>query len=292
MSLDPRSAHLALPATPARGAVLVLGGSEGGHHPADADALVEAGFAALSWAYFGAPGVPAGLVDIPLEHLAAGLDVLQDAVGDDARLSVVGGSRGGEAALLLAAHDPRVAAVVSVVGSAAVTAGIDFTAGALPQILAGRANAWTLGGRPVGAALPHLDDDDLARVLASADEAPVRLRDTYSRLTAPDGGDAGIPVERSDAAILLVSAADDAMWDSQALSEVAVERLRAHGHPRPFRHVVLDAGHPIAGPPRPPSPTVVPGPGVRFETGGTPDANAAAQREAWRLTLDWLDTHG
>ena len=44
--------------------VLVLGGSEGGLHERDAQALAAEGFTALSLAYFGAPGLPPGLIDM------------------------------------------------------------------------------------------------------------------------------------------------------------------------------------------------------------------------------------
>lgn len=278
-------AHLARPAGPPRGSVLVLGGAEGGHHAADADALAEEGFLALSWAYFGAPGLPAGLVDIPLEHLAAGMDELSTAEPGCA-IGVLGGSRGGEAALLLASVDPRVRSVVSVVGSGVVTAGIDYERGPLGSILQARTNSWTHGGEPVTPALPHVGDDRIAEIVAS--DAPVRLRDTYATLSEVDADAVAIPAERSDAAILAISASEDAMWDSPGLSAVTFERLERAGHERPRQHVILEAGHGIAGPPRPPLPAVIPGPGVQFEMGGEPGRTAAAQREAWRLTLEWL----
>ncbi|HIY65770.1 MAG TPA: hypothetical protein H9830_05775, partial [Candidatus Agrococcus pullicola] len=107
MSSRPQSQHLARPVDTPRGAVLVLGGSEGGHHPADADALAHEGFVALSYAYFGAAGTPRALERIPIEHLLSGIDALQEAAPEQ-RIGVVGGSRGGEAAQLLASVDDRV----------------------------------------------------------------------------------------------------------------------------------------------------------------------------------------
>ena len=53
--------------TPQAGAVLVLGGS-GGHEPGFlGEALAGEGLAALTLAYFGAPGLPDQLREIPLE---------------------------------------------------------------------------------------------------------------------------------------------------------------------------------------------------------------------------------
>src|ERR1022692_1064304 len=54
-----------------RPAVLIFGGSEGGLAVADlAGLLASHGYPALALAYFGAPGLPANLVRIPLEYFA------------------------------------------------------------------------------------------------------------------------------------------------------------------------------------------------------------------------------
>jgi dienelactone hydrolase len=73
-----------------------------------------------------------------------------------------------------------------------------------------------------------------------------------------------------------------------ALSEVAAERLRRAG--RPVEHVIYPkAGHLIAQPPYGPATEIItPGPGVRFRTGGTPDANAAARADMWPRTIAFL----
>lgn len=285
MNSRPRPQHFARPVDTPRGAVLVLGGSEGGHHPADADALAREGFVALSYAYFGAPGTPRALDRIPIEHLVSGVDALQEAAPEQ-RIGVVGGSRGGEAGQLLASVDTRVRAVVSIVGSGVVTPGIDYGKGHLRDIVTAGTIAWTYQGANF-TALPHLTGERLEAALTGREA--VRLRDTYTPVDEVDVDTVAIPVEQSDAAILAVSASSDLMWDSPALSAVAIDRLEHFGHHRAHRHVTLDAGHAIAGPPREPMPTRFPGPGVTFDSGGDRHRNAAAQREAWRLTIDWFD---
>jgi dienelactone hydrolase len=123
--------------------VLVLGGSEGGLNPyvlREAALLADHGYAALALAYFGEPGLPRTLANVPLEYFGRALAWLgrQSGVRGD-RLGVVGHSRGGELALLLGAHYPQLRAVVSYVGS-----GIVF--GSWPV---SRAAAWTWRGRPI-----------------------------------------------------------------------------------------------------------------------------------------------
>ncbi|QFZ22982.1 acyl-CoA thioester hydrolase/BAAT C-terminal domain-containing protein [Saccharothrix syringae] len=259
--------------------VLVLGGSEGGLHELDAALLAGHGFAALALAYFGAPGVPADLVEIPLEYFRPALDLLGE------RPAVVGGSRGGELALLLGATFPQVGAVVSVVGSGVVTQGIG-PGHRLLQKLEHEAAPWTRGGRPLPY-LPYSFPEELRAAVVDGEPVPLHLA-----FDLADGipEDAEIPVERINGGVLLLSSADDRSWPCAELSAVAHRRLAAHDHPFRYEHVVYPgAGHLIAGPPhRPTTDVVVPGPGVRFATGGTPAATAAARADAWRRTIEFL----
>jgi dienelactone hydrolase len=272
--------------------ILLLGGSEGGLHERDAQVLAAEGFTVLALAYFGAPGLPSGLVDIPLEYFFRALGVLAEQPrANGERLGITGGSRGGEAALLVAAHDERVSAVASVVGSGVVTAGIDFQRGALLDILGPpTTNSWTLGGEPI----PYLDyviDDALRESVEH--NRPIRLVDAFP----PPPTDAAelervsIAVENIRGPVLLLSAGDDASWPCVAYSEVAANRLR--DHPHPVEHRIFDnVGHTIAGPPGTSFTTTrSPGPGVTFEMGGTPAANTAARADAWQATVAFFAEH-
>lgn len=270
--------------------VLLLGGSEGGVHERDAQVLSAAGFTVLALGYFGMPGLPPSLIEIPVEYLARGLDVLAAQPGTGEQFGVTGGSRGGEAALLLAAHDQRVSAVVSVAGSGILTQGIDFRLGSLPAILGTPTVAWTRDGL----ALPYLPSilpDELTRLIAEG--APVPLSLSFPPI--PDDpaelARVSIPVERSRAAVLMICGSDDRSWPSGAYSRVALDRLRSAN-----RHAELQilpgVGHPIAGPPgRPFTSTTSPGPGVLFEMGGSAAANTAARAHTWTRTVDWFRTH-
>ncbi|MEU4441743.1 acyl-CoA thioester hydrolase/BAAT C-terminal domain-containing protein [Actinosynnema sp. NPDC050801] len=261
--------------------VVVLGGSEGGLHELDAALLAGHGFAALALAYFGAPGVPEDLVEIPLEYFGTALEWLGARAG---RLGVVGGSRGGEAALLLGVTFPQVKAVVSVVGSGVVTQCIG-PGSRLLRKFDHEAASWTWQGRPLPY-LPYSIPDELReRVVAGK---PVRLSSAFD---FSDGipEDTEIPVERIGGGVLLLSSGSDDSWPSVGLSEVAWRRLTGHGHAHRHERVVYpEAGHVIAGPPHRPVELVVPGPGVDFSMGGTPAATAAARADAWRRTVEFL----
>lgn len=270
--------------------VLLLGGSEGGLHERDARALASEGFTALALAYFGASGLPQGLVDIPLEYFFQALDLLaaQPATGD--RFGIAGGSRGAEAALLTAAHDERAAAVVSVVGSGVVTQGIDFRHGDLLDILGTPTNSWTLAGEPL-AYLPNVVSEELGDRIRRG--VPVPLRLAYPEPPSDPGllEQVSIKVENIAGAVLFVCAEDDQMWPSTEYSQIAIDRLRAHRYPV-VREILRGAGHPIAGAPSTPfATTTSPGPGVTFEMGGTPAANTGARASAWQATVRFLSHH-
>jgi dienelactone hydrolase len=88
-------------------AVLLLGGSDGSYGlPRDAALLASRGHPALSLAYFGSPGLPDELREIPLEYFAEAARRLAREASVNGPVAVIGYSRGTEAALLTAQHFP------------------------------------------------------------------------------------------------------------------------------------------------------------------------------------------
>jgi len=262
--------------------VIVLGGSEGGLHETDAALLAAHGFVTFALGYFGLKGLPEHLVDVPLEYFGTAIDHLAERCGE---IGVVGGSRGGELALLIGATYPQVRAVVSVVGSGVVTQGIGPGANLL-QKLSYETASWTLKGEPLPY-LPYYVGDELRAKIVNGEPVPLRLAfDTSDGI--PE--DAEIRVENIAGGVLLISSGHDDGWPSAELSEVALRRLKDHEHPFPFEHVVYpEAGHLIAGPPhRPATDVTYPGPGVTFSGGGVPQATAHARANAWKRTVEFL----
>jgi dienelactone hydrolase len=141
--------YSAQPATSPRPAVLSLGGSGGGAS-VQPSLTASHGIPTLALAYFGAPGLPTQLKNIPLEYFEKALQWLSTQPGvDPKRIAVVGISRGGEVALLLAADFPNlVHRVVACTTDSHVL-------GAFPPPATGP--AWTLGGKPVPFGLLPVD---------------------------------------------------------------------------------------------------------------------------------------
>jgi dienelactone hydrolase len=276
---------------PARPGVVLVGGAEGGLHDVDAALLAAHGFTVLALAYFGAPGLPSGLVRVPLEYFGTAIDwLLAHERVTGSQVGMIGGSRGGEASLLVASTFERVGAVVSLVGSGVLTQGISYSSGALLDILRTDVPSWTWRDTPLPY-LPYAIPPELESLVAAGEPVPLRL--------AFPTGDPGplaenaIEVERIQGPVLLLSAEHDGGWDSAILSEVAVTRLDRACHPYPYEHVVYPgAGHAIAPPPYgPTTERVTPGPGVRFDSGGTPAATAAARADQWRRSIAWFAEH-
>lgn len=244
--------------------VLVFGGSEGGLSPfaaRQAALLASRGYAALALAYFkgeffepdGAEDLPKTLTRVPLEYFGRAIRWLRERGGVDGdRLGVLGTSRGGELALLLGATYPELGAVVSYAGSGAVASS--------PE---GDEPAWTRRGEPV----PYFRFPE----------------DGSSEIPREELEGAKIPVERTNGPVLLIAAGDDAVWPSEELSRIAMDRLEGANRPHDDRLAVYpEAGHAIGVPYVPTGDSI-----ARF--GGTAEANARANEDSWKGATALLD---
>ena len=275
--------------------VIVLGGSDGGNMWAFVASLLAAhGLAALSLPYFAYDDLPKEMIEIPLEYFADAVGWLRarPEVGS-AQVGVLGMSRGGEAALLLGASFPEVAAVVALVPSGVTGGGIgaDFSA-------MGR-SAWTLGDVPFQV-FPPPGDPLTFQEAGAAFTARTPFAGAPAILRALDSAGTGIAdvairVERTRGAIFMMSGEDDRLWASSRLAEVAETRLHAAAFSYPFEHRRYpSAGHFACLPPNLPATStsgrhpVVP---MSFAFGGTARANAAASADLWPRIVTFLQRH-
>ncbi|MDH6115831.1 dienelactone hydrolase [Kitasatospora sp. GAS204A] len=268
---DPVEGVRCAPAAGSRAGVLVLAGSSGRIETDRCRLLARAGLMALSIRWFGGPGQPAGICEIPLETFARAIDRLR-ADGAE-RIGVLGTSKGAEAALLLALRDPRVDAVVALAPTDLVWANVGPGA---DGVTAPYRSSWSWQGVP----LPFVPYDDTWQ-RAEPEGAPVAFRSHYQRSRrtfAEAAGLATIPIERTDAEVLLVAGGDDEMWP--ALDHARALAARA----RKATLISHDgAGHRVRLPgetPLPPSPL--------HRHGGTPEADAELGARAWPEILRLL----
>lgn len=289
------------------GAILCFGGSEGGTGTGSFCATYWAslGYAVLGVGYFGAAGLPNDLTLVPLEILEQDIGYLldqPDVAGDG--VVVMGGSRGGELALLLASTFPSV--VVGAVGqvpSGYVFGSVDGTDEA----------AWTVDGAPLayipssGGTPPYIRGADGDYGYAFG---PLFVDDIEAASEAERAA-ASIPVENASGPILLLAGDDDQLWPGCVLADVAWERLLSTGHHdlHDDEYLCVDgAGHASVGVPgwSTVGTSISDAFGYPMLLGGTAEKNGIGTRESdtrtrafmervlgqGRIDLDWMPASG
>ena len=213
--------------------IIFFGGSSGGNfydkyqnYPED---LVDLGYAVLNLAYFDYNSngeIPNKLRHIPLEYFKKAMDWMEDQPQTSkGHFTVVGNSRGGEAALLLAIQYPEISTVICLVSSA-------YVGGAYDKKRKVSGSAWTLEGKEI----PYVDYQK-----AVANYNPWWKIFYDEEKIQPYA----IPVENMSAAVLLLSGVKDKIWPSTEMSERIIRRLEEHQYKLPFQHISYDAGHNI-----------------------------------------------
>jgi dienelactone hydrolase len=251
------------------GAVLVVAGSSGRVDVDRARLFAEAGYAAATLRYFGAPGQPAGICEIPLETFATAIDVLTEYA--PSRVALVGTSKGAEAALALAVRDPRISIVIAFAPSSVVWAnlgpGVDGNVRPLRS-------SWTWQSSE----LPFVSYDD-----SWHPPEPIAYRPLYERSLRVDRAQtdrAAIRVEDSTAHLLLVAGDDDQLWPSELFAEQLADRRLGRGVDL---IIGRGSGHHAQLPGEPPVRST-----ATTARGGTSAADAALGQRAWRHILDLL----
>ena len=267
--------------------VVLFGGSEGGidSQGSNAAVLASRGFAAFAAGYFGVDGLPDGLVQIPLESLAASIRWLAAHPAVTGPVGAMAISRGAEGLLSTVARVPDlpVGAIVAVSPSDVAWQAIGDE-GSIPDTA-----SWTIAGD----AVPWLavrDDALMADAMRNAlrdrgrkgpgHEHLMILTHAYSKSLEDKAGaaTAAIPVEQIGAPILFVSGTDDQVWPSGRMADALLARRQDAGD----RHqAYAGAGHLLRLGIMPT--TVDATGGVAF--GGTAPATAAAQADLTERVL-------
>ena len=261
-----------------RPGILFLGGSEGGLSPGVtrmAKELQSRGYSVLHLSYFGAPGQPPILSLIPLETFDRALGWLQAQPDVDAeRLAVVGGSKGAEAALIVAARHPQLRAVVAGMPSHVAWQGIDFNF--INFMINPPGGSWTLNGRPI----PF--------VAYTQDFRGGDIVDLYrmSLEQAKNLDDAVIRIELTRAPVLLICGKKDTLWPACLMADRVKERAVQMGGPAVTVLAYENAGHAVLGIP-------VDKTNKNYDMldslGGTDDGNNAARADGWAKIVAHLD---
>lgn len=278
-----------------RPGIIVLGGSGGGLGWSEgmAQKIANEGYAVLALAYFRFASLPKALLNIPLEYIEKSFDWMAKQEGIDVRkLTLVGGSRGAELALLLATKFPVVKAVICYAPSSVIW-------GACGGISSIGKSAWTYQNKP----LKPIRMDFSFRVFYEhlkmgaclISRFPYRETPLFTTILENKSAvkEALISVENIKGPVLLISGDDDQLSPSTLMSEMIIDRLRKYKHPFFFKHLICKgAGHAINLPDLPyeACPTKITNPltHIVYDLGGDPDINASAGRLAWNEVVAFL----
>jgi dienelactone hydrolase len=272
--------------------IVILGGSEGGFTFANlfGAKLASRGYAVLGLAYF-APaenpieGLPRALNQIPIELLEKARNWLKTRPeADITRFGIVGGSKGGELTLVLAANYDWITAAVSYVPYDLVRQGFGY--GVSEQSMG---SSWTRAGLDLPFVPETGQREEIMRGRQPGAPQIELARVTKANIAAASPeliAAATIPVERSHAALLMIGGGDDRTGDSGAGVERAVARLKRARYQYPYEALIYpDAGHGIVGTGWRPTTTHNVGP---FNDGGNAEADGRAQADSWTKMLEFL----
>jgi len=271
-------------------ALLGVTGSGGGYYsPEGAAALASRGFAVLAMAYFNAPDLPEKLVNIPLEYFEESLQWLAAVpqVNPD-RIGVIGGSRGGELALLLGSRFPQIRAVIAKVLSHVVWPGCcDEEDIEKPS--------WTWRGGGL-AAMPKPE------IAYRAKDYWPEVRDDWLGFYWLALGNieaeaaAAIPVEKINGPVMMITGGDDRCWPATYMADLVMERLEVNDFPHMHVHLRYDdSGHAAGSLPYWPTARMVnpvhPLSGEPIALGGTAVSLAHSSRDSYQRTLEFLEKY-
>ncbi len=269
--------------------VIILGGSEGGLFEGWAQALAANGFAALSLAWFGYQSLPQELVEIPLEYFdrAAAWMKAQPKVKAGG-LGLLGGSKGGEAALLAASRNSSFRAVVAMTPAAHMWEGhtLRFFSPDYKPV-----SSWSLGGRPLPFISFRISPQEKEKYMKGELTSFVFFfRDALAKADPATIKKAVIPVENIAGPILLISGTDDQIWPSGDFCTAIVTRLKQALFPYDVKHLIIKKGGHMSVLPF----LVTANRGLLIDgesSGGSPQADAQGGYWSWAETIAFLHRH-
>lgn len=262
-------------------ALLLLGGADGslrGFRNVYAHALAEQGYAVLYVGYYMTREDNRSFNLVPLETFDRALAWMSTQSSIDAkRIGIIGHSKGGEAALLIASRHPEIKAVVAAMPSDVVWQGFDFASTDMSKF----DSSWSAGGKP----LPFVKYKLLSWYQWLADDALTRMyRQSWE--TASAYPNAQIPVGKINGELLLICGGQDLVWPSCEMATAAKQRFEI-GNPRRATLLAFPAaGHWAFGPIEKLADS------DRRElgqTGGTAESDMAARKDQWPKLLKFLN---
>ena len=243
------------------------------------------GYIALALAFFNVEGLPQNLENIPLEYFLNAIRWLKSHPNVKKKhIHLYGPSKGGELVLLLASVYP------DEINSAIAVAPSCVTFGGIPNE---QLSSWTLEEKPFPIALSP-SKEDVYKQLESRNSVDLAQIFIEKMENTQSFDNAFIHVENIQCPILLVSGAEDRMWPSSIYCDLILKRLDRFNSSIFRQHLCYEkAGHMITNPYDPvmTEPFKHPVTGLFYEVGGSPQAQADACKDSWKIIIQFLSRY-
>lgn len=255
-----------------RGAVIVFGGSEGSSSFPNAVFLAQNGYEVYSMYYFRRENQRAELLNVPIEFFEELREYIQKDAKNPEPLTIYGGSKGAELALLLSSVYPDdIDHLVLFAPSSYVFQGLSYTE-KMPH------SSWTYKGEELDyiSTIP----EPLVGVAFFFDyliNKPVKLIGLYesAEKIAPNQESARIDLDKIKAKMLVFAGARDEMWQSAKMAQMIKDGYKGECE----LHIFEEAGHLFFGP------SVI----DNLALGGEYEANEQAKFESDKILLETLE---
>lgn len=215
--------------------IVGLGGSEGGNAWASdywkdtRNEFIKRGYAFLAIGYFGTDKTPEMLDRISINEVYNSINIAaQNPKINKKKIALIGGSRGGDLALLIASHYKEITCVVAIVPSHVAFPGHtkELTT-----------SAWTFNGKE----LPFVPvSEDSVPFLIRGD-----LRSTFETMLKDRKAEkkALIKVEKINGPILLMSATKDEIAPTTPMAEKMISRIKKKKFKHHYEHIAVEGSH-------------------------------------------------
>jgi uncharacterized protein len=215
--------------------IIVLGGSDGGIRMKEITrSYAMEGFAALNVAYFDYKDLPKHLAKIPVEYFQKSIKwILSQDYVKSSSVVLHGFSRGAELALLLASEYPDISVAIAMSGSNLRWGGFGgFGEDRDPS--ADMKPAWIKDGVPMPYMKTEFDTVEYYKCKNNAEYVKRYLLDTIAVRRA------SIPIQRSNAAFLLISGRNDDIWPSKQMNQNAIKLLNSVNYKHNYQHLLIN----------------------------------------------------
>lgn len=266
--------------------IIILGGAEGGISGVDdfAKIISSHGYAVLALGYFGMENLPKNLERIPLEYFFNSIDWVKEKLFiDTTKIVIVGGSAGGEAALLVASKRRDIRGVIAISPSNVIWQ-------AQHNGPSSNKSAWTLNGSELPYLKYSMSLSFIGKMVGNSTQ--VELRELFKTIYTEDKSKIEptiIEVEKINGPILLVAGKEDKRWPSYYMCQMMKNRLDS----LKFEYQIVclyydNAGHNIC------SPDLMPTIDYKYQKlalGGKDSENSAAQIDSWNKMIIFLQKY-